>query len=71
MYKTISNFFESRGIKLRHDMVIEVGKQAKEASNRDKYPIMFMPSERFGKINMYHEDCISAAYFTLTDDWIQ
>lgn len=70
MYRTISNFFESRGMVLKNELVIDVSKEAKNISRNEGYPVMFLPSDRFGKVNLYHEDCIQSAYFNITDNWI-
>lgn len=70
MYKTISNFFETRGITLKNELIIEVSNEAKSISQKEGYPVLFLPSNRFGKVNLYHEDTIQSAYFMLTDNWI-
>lgn len=70
MYKTISNFFESRGIVLKNDLVIDISNEAKKVSKDEGFPILYLPSDRYGKINLYHEDTIQSAYFRLTENWI-
>lgn len=70
LYSTISHFLEKRGIHLRPDIILDISSLAKDLSVSERCPVMYMPSQRFGKINMYHESVIRAAYYQLSDEWL-